>query len=107
MLPCSSKEVQILVLVLNFITRFATQSDSTNKAVLHVGILDMLVHIYIVFPTLSASTREDNGKIDIARCVSINYPDSWSDSAPERGVINAEASACFSSISSDMHCQIR
>ena len=59
MLPPSSKEVLMLTPMLNFISRFATQNDSACRTVLDVGILNMLLRIYIIFPVLSGTTRED------------------------------------------------
>ena len=59
MLSPSSKEVQVLAPVLDFIARIATQSDSACQTILDVGVLDMILRIYIIFPTLSASTQED------------------------------------------------
>jgi hypothetical protein len=56
--PCSN-EVLGLAPVLNFISQVSTQSDSACQTVLDVGILNMLLRIYVVFPTLSDSTRED------------------------------------------------
>jgi hypothetical protein len=59
MLPPSSKEVLVLTPVLNFIARIATHSDSACRTVLDVGILNMVLRIYVIFHTLSDTTRED------------------------------------------------
>jgi hypothetical protein len=59
MMSPSRKEVLVLAPVLNFITRFAMQSDTACRTATDVGSLNILLHIYIVFPTLSNSTQED------------------------------------------------
>ena len=59
MLPPRSKEVMVLTPVLNFIARIATHSDSACRTVLDVGILNMILRIYVIFLTLSDTTRED------------------------------------------------
>jgi len=58
----SSKEVLVLVPVLNFISRFAAQSDPACQIALDAGVLDILLRIYIIFPTLSDSTGENAGR---------------------------------------------
>jgi hypothetical protein len=49
----------VLVPVLNFIFRFATESYSACQVALDAGVLDILLRIYIVFPTLSDTTRRN------------------------------------------------
>ena len=56
----SSKEVQLFIPVLKFITQFAMQNDSTCRAVISLGVLNMVLRIYIIFPMLSSSMREDD-----------------------------------------------
>ena len=55
----SSKEMQLLPPMLSFIAWIATQIDWAGQAVLDAGILDMLLHIYIVFTTLSDTAPQD------------------------------------------------
>jgi hypothetical protein len=49
----SSEEMSVLPSVLGFIASIAMQSDRACETILEAGILDMLLHIYIVFTTLS------------------------------------------------------
>jgi hypothetical protein len=55
----SSEEILVLPSVLSFIASIATQSDRACETVLEAGILDMLLHIYIVFTTLSDTAPQD------------------------------------------------
>jgi hypothetical protein len=55
----SSEEMLVLPSVLSFIASIATQSDRACETVLEAGILDMLLHIYIVFTTLSDTAPQD------------------------------------------------
>ncbi|KIM71280.1 hypothetical protein PILCRDRAFT_757859 [Piloderma croceum F 1598] len=59
MLSPSSKELSVLAPVLHFISRFAIQSDSARQTALDSGILDMILRIYVILPTLSDSTRQN------------------------------------------------
>jgi hypothetical protein len=75
MIPPSSKEVQLLIPVLNFIARFATQNDSARQAIINIGVLNMVLRIYIIFPAISGSTPEDEDRRLVLRdaCRSILY----------------------------------
>ena len=55
-LVTSTKEAQALVHVLQFIPRIATQSDLACRTVLEAGILDMLLRVYVLFPSFSRSS---------------------------------------------------
>ena len=64
MLSPSSKEVSLLAPVLHFISRFAIQSDPAHQTALDGGVLDMILRIYVILPTLSDSTRQNaNSKV--------------------------------------------
>jgi hypothetical protein len=54
----SSEEMLLLPPVLGFIAWTATQSDWAFQTVLEGGILDMLLHIYIVFTTLPDTPQD-------------------------------------------------
>lgn len=58
----SSKEVVVLIPILKFMTHITTQSASECQTVLDAGIQDILLHIYIIFLTLSSSLPEDVGR---------------------------------------------
>lgn len=55
----SVKEILVLLCVLDFIGQIATQSASTNSTVLAAGVLDLLLRVYVVFPTLSEVEADD------------------------------------------------
>jgi hypothetical protein len=59
MLSPSSKELSVLAQVLQFISRFAIQSDSARQIALDSGVLDMILRIYVILPTYSDSTRQN------------------------------------------------
>jgi hypothetical protein len=59
MVSSSSKEMLVLPPVLGFIAWIATEVDWGCKTVLETGILDMLLHVYIVFATLSDTAIQD------------------------------------------------
>jgi hypothetical protein len=59
MLSSSCHEVMVLTPVLEFMAQVATHSDLTSQTVLEAGILDMLLRVYVIFPALSSSLRED------------------------------------------------
>jgi hypothetical protein len=61
-LSSSSKEVMALAPVLKFMAQIAAQSDLSCQTVLEASILDMLLRIYVIFPTLSDSLPEDVGR---------------------------------------------
>jgi len=64
MLSPSSKEVSSLAPVLHFISRFAIQNNSAHQTALDGGVLDMILRIYVILPTLSDSTRQNaNSKV--------------------------------------------
>jgi hypothetical protein len=54
-LVTTTKEAKALVLVLHFITGISTQGDSACRTALDAGILDMLLRIYVLFPSFSRS----------------------------------------------------
>lgn len=62
MLSSSSKKVALLAPVLKFMAQIATQNDLTCQTVLEAGILDIILRIYVIFPTLSDSLPEDVGR---------------------------------------------
>ncbi|KIM82871.1 hypothetical protein PILCRDRAFT_459797 [Piloderma croceum F 1598] len=55
----SSEDMLVLPSVLSFIASIATQSDQGCETILEAGVLDMLLHIYIVFTTLSDTAPQD------------------------------------------------
>ncbi|KIM86149.1 hypothetical protein PILCRDRAFT_335112 [Piloderma croceum F 1598] len=59
MVSSSSKEMLVLPPVLGFIAWVMTQVDWGCKTVLETGILDMLLHVYIVFASLSDTAVQD------------------------------------------------
>jgi hypothetical protein len=54
-LTTTTKEAKALVPTLQFIVRIVMQYDSTCRAALKAGILDMILRIYVIFPTFSQS----------------------------------------------------
>lgn len=60
MMTASLKEVMVLAPVINFMGQVVSESDSACQAVLEAGILDMLLRIYVIFPTLASPTLPDS-----------------------------------------------
>ena len=63
-LTTTTKEAKALVHVLRFIVGIVTQSDSACRTALKAGILDMLLRVYVIFPSFSHS--------------SVDAPEHWS-----------------------------
>jgi hypothetical protein len=67
MVSSSSKEMLVLPPVLSFIAWIATQSDWVCQAILDAGVLDMLLHVYIVYATLFDTAQQDTELKEVLR----------------------------------------
>ena len=55
----STKEAQTLVSVILLSDRIVTENESTWQTILDAGLLDMLLRIYVIFPSFSHSALDD------------------------------------------------
>jgi hypothetical protein len=59
MLSPSSKKLAVLAQALQFMSKFAIQSDFACQIALDGGVLNMILRIYVILPTISDSTRQN------------------------------------------------
>lgn len=52
----SYEEAKLLIPTLQLITRVVIQNDDQCQTVLEAGVLDMLIRVYVIFPTFAQST---------------------------------------------------